>query len=286
MQDISNLKGIFGDVQALQGKLKSRVAELEQSADKFKTALQTASKSDSGTDIVTALKQKVAEVSKGTAQTSSGLADQIQATLTSLQQQLQALQASSVSATSASTNAAAASTSSASSADTQVASVSGAAAASATTVAAVNTTTAASTAATTTAVTAAAAPPAAAPATTIAAVNPTHPPYRVYDPSNPSAFVMPNNPGGGPNLLASDLVFNTDPRPDSLNSLKGPTAAYGTAEWNEQIKTSQAAYEKLSNDNAAWNQKNMEMRNQILLASPYAAFAPSRQGTLPGMQIS
>lgn len=280
MKDITNLKAIFGDVQALQGKLKTRIAEAEQNADKFKAAFQAAVKPENKTEIVAALKEKVNDVSSSNAQTSAGIAEQIQAALSVLRDQLQTSGAST--GTAATTNA---TTAIAAAASTTAAAVS---AATATTTTATNAVTTAATTTTTAvkAAAAAAAPPAAAPSTTIAAVNTTHPAYRVYDPGNPFAFVEPSNPGGGPNLLASDLVFNTDPRPDSLNSLKTPTGAYGSAEWTDQIKSYQAAYENLSNDNAVWNQKNMEMRNQILLASPYAAFAPSKQGTLPGIKIT
>ncbi|BBB70271.1 hypothetical protein UNDYM_6018 (plasmid) [Undibacterium sp. YM2] len=36
---------------------------------------------------------------------------------------------------------------------------------------------------------------------------------RVYDPKNLQAFTASRNPTAGPNILASDLVFNPDPMP-------------------------------------------------------------------------
>ncbi|MFZ6680486.1 hypothetical protein [Undibacterium sp. Tian12W] len=249
MQDISNLNSIFGDVQALQSKLKSRLADAEQSADKFKAALQAAVKPETRADLVSAIKEKAADLGADTKTTD--LAAQIQATLTALREQLQPPPA--VPPSTASTVAAVTGTPASS---TAVTSVSDTTASSKTTVAASKP----------------AATPPAAPATTIAAVNPTHAAYRVYDPANPSAFVSPSNPGGGPNLLAADLVFNTDPRPDSVNSIKRPTAEQGSAEWGDQLKNYEVAYEKLSKENNDWNQKNMKMRNQTLAASPYAAF--------------
>ncbi|BBB63689.1 hypothetical protein UNDKW_5416 [Undibacterium sp. KW1] len=250
MQDISNLNSIFGDVQALQSKLKSRLADAEQSADKFKAALQAAVKPETKAELVSTIKEKAADLGADTKATD--LAAQIQATLTALREQLQAPPPA-VPPTAASTVAA---VTGASASSTAVASVSDATASSKTTAAASKP----------------AATPPAAPTTNIAAVNPTHAAYRVYDPANPSAFVSPSNPGGGPNLLAADLVFNTDPRPDSVNSIKRPTAAQGSAEWGDQLKNYEVAYEKLSKENNDWNQKNMKMRNQTLAASPYAAF--------------
>lgn len=259
MQDISNLNSIFSDVQALQSKLKSRLADAEQSADKFKAALQAAVKPETKADLVSAIKEKAAGLSTDTQTTD--LAAQIQSTLAALREQLQAPQPAAVPVAVPIATAASAATSSTTS-STALASVSDTAASSKTTA---------------TASTPAATPP-AAPTTTIAAVNPTHAAYRVYDPANPSAFVMASNPGGGPNLLAADLVFNTDPRPDSVNSIKRPTAEQGTAEWGEQLKNYEVAYEKLSKENNVWNQKNIQMRNQTLAASPYAAFVTTTGG--------
>jgi hypothetical protein len=262
MNDMSNLQAIFGEVQSLQSRLKSKVADAEAGADKFKAAFQAAVNPESKDSIVTALKDAVA-ATKATATTGSqgsSLADQIQATLSALQDQLQSKLAGPLAAATA---AAASGVSAGNTASTS------------TTVTApppVSTAVTASAATGNTKV--AAVPPAAAPtATTIAAVNTTHAPYRVYDPSNPSAFVEASNPGGGPNLLASDLVFNPAPRPDSPHSVPLPTAAYGSAEWKQQSQTYQATYEKLCADNNDWNQKNIQLRTQTLLASPYAAFA-------------
>ncbi|MFZ6768395.1 hypothetical protein ACO0LM_15130 [Undibacterium sp. Di26W] len=252
-----SLKAFFGDVQELQNKWKSKISDAENSADKFKAAFQAAVKPETKDTVVSALKEAVSGESTGTA---SDLAGQIQATLAALQQQLQnkitPAPARAASATSDAVSSVAASSTAAASTT-----------AAATTVTAA---TAATNAASTSAKATAATPPAAAPA---AAINTTHAPYRVYDPTNPSAFVEASNPGGGPNLLASDLVFNPDPRPDSPLSVALPTAAYGSAAWTVQIQAYETAYEKLGADNAVWNQKNMEMRKQTLLASPYAAFA-------------
>ncbi|MFZ6735229.1 hypothetical protein ACO0LG_25140 [Undibacterium sp. Ji42W] len=252
MQDISNLNSIFGDVQALQSKLKSRLADAEQSADKFKAALQAAVKPETKADLVSAIKEKAAGLGADTQTTD--LAAQIQATLTALREQLQAPPPVANSTLTAVTGVSASSTAIASVGDTTASSKT----------------------------TAVASKPAAtlpaAPTTTIAAVNPTHAAYRVYDPANPSAFASPSNPGGGPNLLAADLIFNTDPRPDSVNSIKRPTAEQGTAEWGDQLKNYEVTYEKLSKDNTDWNQKNIQMRNQTLAASPYAAFVTTSGG--------
>ncbi|MFZ6779424.1 hypothetical protein ACO0LD_21545 [Undibacterium sp. Ji83W] len=263
MQDISNLNSIFSDVQALQSKLKSRLADAEQSADKFKAALQAAVKPETKADLVSAIKEKAAGLSTDTQTTD--LAAQIQATLAALREQLQAPQPAAVPVAAAASIAPLAPVAPAASAATG-----------STTVASVSDTTASSK--TTVAASTPAATPPAAPTTTIAAVNPTHAAYRVYDPANPSAFAMASNPGGGPNLLAADLVFNTDPRPDSVNSIKRPTAEQGTAEWGDQLKNYEVAYEKLSKDNNDWNQKNIKMRNQTLAASPYAAFVTTSGG--------
>ncbi|MBI3729696.1 MAG: hypothetical protein HY254_15365 [Burkholderiales bacterium] len=260
MQDISNLNSIFSDVQALQSKLKSRLADAEQSADKFKAALQAAVKPETKADLVSAIKEKAAGLSTDTQTTD--LAAQIQATLATLREQLQAPQPAAVPVAAAAPIAPVAPTTSAATSSAAVASVSDTTASSKTTVI----------------VSTPAATPPAAPTTTIAAVNPTHAAYRVYDPTNPSAFAMASNPGGGPNLLAADLVFNTDPRPDSVNSIKRPTAEQGTAEWGDQLKNYEVAYEKLSKDNNDWNQKNIKMRNQTLAASPYAAFVTTSGG--------
>ncbi|MFZ6760133.1 hypothetical protein ACO0K9_23270 [Undibacterium sp. Ji50W] len=256
MNDLTSLKAFFGDVQELQNKWKSKISDAENSVDKFKAAFQAAVKPETKDTVVSTLKEAVSGDSNGTA---SDLAGQIQATLAALQQQLQ----------NKITPAPAASTTS-----DAVSSVAASSTAAASTTAATTTTTAATSAASASATATAATPPAAAPvATTVAAINTTHAPYRVYDPANPSAFVEASNPGGGPNLLASDLVFNPDPRPDSPLSVALPTAAYGSAAWKVQIQAYETTYEKLGADNAVWNQKNMEMRKQTLLASPYAAFA-------------
>ncbi|MFZ6722235.1 hypothetical protein [Undibacterium sp. Ji49W] len=292
MNDITSLKAFFGDVQELQSKLKTRMTDVESTADKFKAAFQAAAKPGTKDTIVAALKDAVSGDSSNnstnstsstssTSSAASDLAGQIQATLAALQQQLQnkitPAPTPAASATSDAVSSVAASTVTAATAATATT------AAAATTTSTTNTTNAANATTAATAVAAAtsaasesttataATPPAPAPA--IAAVNATHTPYRVYDPTNPSAFVEPTNPGGGPNLLASDLVFNPDPRPNSPLSVALPTAAYGSAEWKDQIQTYKATYEKLGADNAAWNQKNMELRKQTLLASPYAAFA-------------
>jgi len=255
MQDISNLNSIFSDVQALQSKLKSRLADAEQSADKFKAALQAAVKPEAKADLVSAIKEKAAGL--GSDSTTTDLAAQIQATLTALREQLQAPPPAVAPAPVLNNTVTAVAAASATSASAAAVSSVSATAASSKTTAAANTP---------------AATPPAAPTTTIAAVNTTHPAYRVYDPANPAAFASPSNPGGGPNLLAADLVFNTDPRPDSVNSIKRPTAEQGSAEWGEQLKNYEVAYEKLSKENNVWNQKNMQMRNDALAASPYAAF--------------
>jgi len=254
MQDISNLNGIFGDVQALQGKLKSRLADVEQNTEKFKTALQAAVKPETKAELVSSLKEKSSTLLNGNGY-ATDLVSQIQASWAALGEQLQAPQ--SAPAPVIAPVASATVTSTATAANSSVA------ATNATTVAPVVASAAKAPAAT---------PPVAAPATSIATVNTTHPPYRVYDPANPSAFAEPTNPGAGPNLLAADLVFNPDPRPDSVHSLKYPVAG-GTADRGEQLKNYEIAYEKLSSENNAWNQKNIAIRTQTLLNSPYAAFA-------------
>jgi|GEM_PF-1665108 len=269
MQDISNLHGIFNDVQALQGKLKSRLADVEQNAEKFKTALQTAVKPEAKAELVTSLKEKSSTLLNGNGY-ATDLVSQIQASLAALGEQWQAPPvAAAPVATPASTPAAA----------PTVAPVASAPAATTTMASTGDTGSKVTTAAVTTPAVAkapAATPPVVAPAPTIAPVNTTHPPYRVYDPTNPSAFVEPSNPGGGPNLLAANLVFNPDPRPDSVHSLKYPVAVAGTVDRGEQLKNYEIAYEKLCAENNVWNQKNIEIRNQTLLASPYAAFANSK----------
>ncbi|MFZ6745643.1 hypothetical protein ACO0LC_20670 [Undibacterium sp. JH2W] len=266
MQDISNLKSVFsGDMQALQGKLKSSLAEVEENAAKFKLALQNAVQPDTKAELVSAIKEKATTAlhDNGFA---ADLVSQIQASLAALGQQLQAPQlapapvpAATVAAVAPVDSTAVAAASSIINTPVSVAD----AASSKATLAPVASVLAAP---------AAASQPAAAPTSTIAAINTTHPAYRVYDPSNPAAFAEANNPGGGPNLLAADLVFNPDPRPDSVRSLKRPTAEIGSAEWGTQLKNYEVAYEKLSKDNNDWNQKNITIRNQTLLASPYAAF--------------
>lgn len=105
----------------------------------------------------------------------------------------------------------------------------------------------------------------ATPAAVIAPINPLHPPYRVYDPSNPSAFAEKSNPDGGPNLLAADLMFNPDPRP---NPPVAPASMGGEAITAKQI----SEYDSAVADNNRWNQKNIQIRTQTLLKSPYAAF--------------
>lgn len=263
MQDISNLNGIFGDMQALQGKLKSRLADVEQNAEKFKTALQAAVKPETKAELVSSLKEKSSTLLNGNGY-ATDLVSQIQASWAALGEQLQAPQSAPAPVIAPPVSAAATSTATmASSIATTSAAASVNAVASASTTAPVVASAAKAPAAT---------PPVAAPATSIAPVNTTHPPYRVYDPANPSAFAEPTNPGAGPNLLAADLVFNPDPRPDSVHSLKFPVAT-GTADRGEQLKNYEIAYEKLSSENNAWNQKNIAIRSQTLLNSPYAAFA-------------
>lgn len=87
---------------------------------------------------------------------------------------------------------------------------------------------------------------------------------RVYDPKNPSKFVNPNNPGGGPNLLAPDLVFNPAPRPAA------PVAPVDITrpDIQDQIKKYNDAVEA----NNKWNQENISRRNQALANTPYSAF--------------
>ncbi|MFZ6875336.1 hypothetical protein ACO0LF_24985 [Undibacterium sp. Di27W] len=277
MQDISNLKSVFsGDVQALQGKLKSSLAEVEENAAKFKLALQNAVQPETKAELVSAIKEKATTAlhDNGFA---ADLVSQIQASLAALGQQLQApqLAPAPVPATATALVATVATVATVASVDSAAVAAAGSVA---TTAASVTDTASSKAAVAPVASVPAAAPavasqPAAVPTSTIAAVNTTHPAYRVYDPSNPAAFAEPNNPGGGPNLLAANLVFNPDPRPDSVHSLKRPTAEIGSAEWGTQLKNYEVAYEKLSKDNNDWNQKNITIRNQTLLASPYAAFA-------------
>jgi len=278
MNDLTSLKAFFGDVQELQSKLKTKMTDVESTADKFKAAFQAAVKPGTKDTVVAALKDVVSgDSNSNSSSAASDLAGQIQATLAALQQQLQnkITPAPTPAATAASDAVSSVAPSSSVAADAAATVANTTTAAATTTAATTGTvaaaTSAASASATATATATAATPPAPAPAS--AAINTTHAPYRVYDPTNPSAFVEPTNPGGGPNLLASDLVFNPDPRPDSPLSVALPTAAYGSAEWKDQMLTYKASYEKLGADNAAWNQKNMELRKQTLLASPYAAFA-------------
>ncbi|MDE2429001.1 MAG: hypothetical protein KGM99_09755, partial [Burkholderiales bacterium] len=235
MSSMNILASLISDVQGLQKRLQTSVTKVENNAQKFAAELQSASAMATPPALDAA---SVVAQSQGTT-SANGLSAALTSGLDSkIQSQIQSL-------------------------SDQAQSVSDVASLVTPTAVAANVQTVAPA-------------PASAPSTatsSIAAINTTHPPYRVYDPSNPSAFVEKSNPGGGPNLLASDLVFNPDPRPDSPLSVPLPTAAYGSTEWRAQSQTYQTNYEKLCADNAVWNQKNMDIRAQTLLASPYAAFA-------------
>lgn len=94
---------------------------------------------------------------------------------------------------------------------------------------------------------------------------------RLYDPAHPENYLDPRNPGGGPNLLASDLIFNPDPRPAAPIA---PTNIYG-----QNIKADIQAYDNAVAANNAWNQKNIELRYKALSNSAYKDFAVSAGNT-------
>lgn len=102
--------------------------------------------------------------------------------------------------------------------------------------------------------------------------------WRVFDPGNPSAFVEPSNPGGGPNYFAPDLVFNPDPMPPSPVA---PSSVDGKGIPPEQIK----AYEEAQQALIAWNEKNWQIKDQILQQTAYAPYLGYR-GPKPAPTIS